>query len=99
MPRSKRAEECEVRKFAIYEGVFFSFVQFSFSAVQPGSENYIAVFKGKSIRFYYQQHSAFHTVNEGAIEFCTSESGTTEGQECRKLVKDFTLAENIKVFL
>jgi len=79
--------------------MLFSFVLFSFSAVQPSSENYIAVFKRKRIRFYYQQHSAFHTVNEGAIEFCTSESETSEGQECRKLVKDFTLVENIKVFL
>jgi hypothetical protein len=72
---------------------------FSFFAVQPSSENYIAVLKRKRIRFYYQQHSAFRTVNEGAIEFCTSESETSEGQEGRKLVKDFTLAGNIKVFL
>ena len=99
MPRTKRTEESKVRKFAIHGGVFFSFVLFSFSVVQPSSENYVAVFKKKSIRFYYRQHSAFHTVNEGAIEFCTSESETSAGQECRKLVKDFTLAENIKLFL
>jgi len=99
MLRTKTVEERKVRKFAIYEGVFFSFVLFSFSVVQATSENYVAVFKRKSIRFYFQQHSAFHTVNEGAIEFCTLESETSEGQECLKLVKDFTLAENIKLFL
>ena len=41
----------------------------------------------------------FHTVNEGTIEVCTFENETSEGQECRKLVKGFTLSENIKVFL
>jgi len=78
---------------------FYLLFCFHFSLFKQTSENYVAVFKRKSIRFYYQQHSAFHTVNEGAIEFCTSESETSEGQECLKLVKDFTLAENIKLFL
>jgi hypothetical protein len=34
MLRTKRAKECKVRKFVIYEGVFLSFVLFSFFVVQ-----------------------------------------------------------------